>query len=88
MPPSDVEVSSQGSLGSHLVDADGMTLYLFTNDQRDVSNCSGGCADAWPPLLADGDPVAGEGLDAERLATIQRDDGSTTAMQHLCTFHQ
>ena len=72
-----VEVSNRGSLGSHLVDADGMTLYLFTNDERNVSNCSGGCLDAWPPLLTDGDPVAGEGLDASRLASIQRDDGSS-----------
>ena len=72
-----VEVSSQGALGNHLVDANGMSLYLFTNDERNASNCSGGCADAWPPLLSDGDPVAGEGLDAERLATIQREDGSS-----------
>ncbi len=71
-----VGLSGQGSLGSHLVDADGMTLYLFTNDDRNASNCSGGCAGAWPPLLADGDLVAGEGLDADRLATIQREDGS------------
>ncbi|MEE8466372.1 MAG: hypothetical protein V3S68_07835, partial [Dehalococcoidia bacterium] len=72
-----VEVSNQGSLGSHLVDGDGMTLYLFTNDERGISNCSGGCADAWPPVLTDGDPEAGEGLDPERLATIQREDGSS-----------
>ncbi|MCH8989298.1 MAG: CHRD domain-containing protein [Chloroflexi bacterium] len=72
-----VEVSSQGSLGRHLVDADGMTLYLFTKDERNVSNCSGGCAGAWPPLMADGDPSAGEDLDAKRLATFQREDGSS-----------
>ena len=69
-----VEVSSQGALGSHLVDAGGMTLYLFTRDERNVSSCSGPCADMWPPLLADGDPVAGEGLDADRLGTIQREE--------------
>ncbi|NQW21961.1 MAG: DNRLRE domain-containing protein [SAR202 cluster bacterium] len=72
-----VEISSEGSLGSHLVDSDGMTLYLYTKDERNVSNCSGGCADAWPPLLVDGDPVAGEGLDAERLLAIKRADGSS-----------
>ena len=72
-----VEISSDGSLGSHLVDSDGMTLYLFTKDERNASNCSGGCADAWPPLLVDGDPVAGEGLDPERLVAIKRADGSS-----------
>ena len=71
-----VAVSKQGPLGSHLVDANGMTLYLFTKDEPNVSNCAGGCTDTWPPLLADGGPVAGEGLDAGRLATIQREDGS------------
>ena len=54
-----------------------MTLYLFTNDRRNVSNCNGPCANAWPRLMADGDPVAGEGLDAGRLETIQREDGSS-----------
>ena len=72
-----VEVSSQGSLGSHLVDANGMTLYLFTKDARNVSNCSGGCAAAWPPLMADGDPSAGEGVNSNRLTVIQREDGSS-----------
>ena len=66
----------QSPLGAHLVDADGMTLYLFTNDERNVSKCSGGCTSAWPPLKADGPTMAGEGLDAELLATMQREDGS------------
>ncbi|PKB72472.1 MAG: hypothetical protein BZY87_00005, partial [SAR202 cluster bacterium Io17-Chloro-G6] len=70
-----VEVSNQGSLGSHLVDSDGMTLYLFTNDERNVSNCSGGCADTWPPLLVDDLALAGEGLDGKLLKIIDRGDG-------------
>ncbi|MDA1128384.1 MAG: CHRD domain-containing protein [Chloroflexi bacterium] len=75
-PINTVGVSNQGSLGSHLVDGDGMTLYLFTNDERNVSNCSPACLAAWPPLLVDGDPVAGEGLNADRLTAIDREDGS------------
>ena len=82
MPPAmelvnaSIEVSSQGSAGPHLVDADGMTLYLFTNDERNISNCSGGCADAWPPLLTKDSTTAGDGLDSERLSTFEREDGS------------
>ena len=72
-----VEVSNQGSLGPHLVDSNGMTLYLFTKDVRNVSNCSGGCADAWPPLMSDGDITAGDGVNADRLSTIDRADGSS-----------
>ena len=74
-----VGVSSEGSLGKHLVDADGMTLYLFTRDERNVSNCSGGCATAWPPMLVHGDPIPFGGLNAGRLSTIERSDGGTQA---------
>lgn len=31
-----------------LVDAQGMSLYIFTPDQPDVSNCKGNCLKAWP----------------------------------------
>jgi predicted lipoprotein with Yx(FWY)xxD motif len=72
-----VMISQHPDLGSILTDASGRVLYLFTNDESNVSNCSGGCAESWPPLLTTGSPTAGEGLDAERLGTISRDDGST-----------
>lgn len=68
-------VSSKSGLGNFLVDGKGMTLYLFTNDTPGVSNCSGGCLQAWPPLLVDGDPAAGEGV-AGKLGVIVRADGS------------
>ncbi|MCH7736887.1 MAG: CHRD domain-containing protein [Chloroflexi bacterium] len=75
-PDVTVEVSSQGPLGLHLV-SDGMTLYLFTKDERNVSACAGPCADKWPPLLTSAAPMAGEGVDADRLTTIERSDGSS-----------
>ena len=72
-----VNVTEHAELGNILTDTDGNTLYLFTRDEREVSNCSGGCANAWPPLLTDGAPVAGEGVAENRLGTISREDGST-----------
>ena len=72
-----VQTIQEGNLGVHLVDGDGMTLYLFTNDERNVSNCSGGCAGAWPPLITLGDPAAGEGVNEDRLSSITREDGSS-----------
>ena len=59
-----------------LADADGVTFYLFTEDELGQSNCSGQCADFWPPLLTEGAPTAGEGVSAEQLGTIEREDGS------------
>lgn len=65
-------------LGSVLVDADGLTLYLFTNDSEGQSTCEDACADLWPPLLVDdGEPSAGDPADAELIGTADRADGST-----------
>ena len=74
--PATVDVSDSAQFGGILTDGSGNTLYLFTRDERNVSNCSGGCAGAWPPLATTGDPVAGDGLVAG-LGTLERADGST-----------
>ena len=63
-------------LGRILVDSTGRTLYLFKADVRTSSACSGACATAWPPLLADGKPTAGTGLTASKLGTTTRSDGT------------
>jgi predicted lipoprotein with Yx(FWY)xxD motif len=75
--PATVTAATKGSLGSVLANAQGMTLYRYTPDTPGVSNCTGGCATAWPPLdLPAGatTPVAGKGVDS--LGTIKRADGS------------
>lgn len=46
------------------------TLYTFDNDEPGVSNCNGGCAETWPPILAETEQTIGE------FNTIARDDGS------------
>lgn len=71
-------VSEVGTFGQALVDAQGRTLYLFTNDTQNsgTSACSGDCLAAWPPVTSQGTPVAGTGLDATLLGTITRDDGT------------
>ena len=71
-----VSLGGNEALGEFLVGPDGMTLYIFTNDEPGVSNCTGGCADNWPPLTLEGDEVAaGDGVTGE-LALIEREDGS------------
>jgi predicted lipoprotein with Yx(FWY)xxD motif len=64
-------------LGEILVDADGMTLYLFDPDEQGPSTCYDECAGNWPPLLTDGDPAAGTGVDEALLGTTERDDGTS-----------
>ena len=75
--PAALEVSQTGDLGEFLVDAEGMTLYMFTKDTENTSNCYGDCAEAWPPLLTDGEPTLGEELDAALVGTTERTDGAT-----------
>jgi predicted lipoprotein with Yx(FWY)xxD motif len=67
--------TAESDLGTILVDADGMTLYLFEQDTGDASTCYGECEAAWPPLVAE-DPTAGDGVDEGKLGTTTRDDGS------------
>ena len=71
-----VMARSTEEYGDVLVDSEGMSLYLFTQDEGGESTCYGDCASAWPPLTVDGEPTAGSGVTAE-LGTTERDDGST-----------
>ena len=71
-----VNVGEDPGLGTILTDSSGRTLYLFINDQKNVSNCAGGCAAAWPPLITVVGPTPGEGVDGGLLGTITREDGS------------
>ncbi|MDF1499021.1 MAG: hypothetical protein P1P76_00905 [Anaerolineales bacterium] len=68
--------TSDSPFGEILVDAEGLTLYLFTNDTPGKSTCYDGCAANWPALIVDGDFIGGEGIDADLLAATTRDDGS------------
>jgi predicted lipoprotein with Yx(FWY)xxD motif len=75
--PATVKITQNVEFGDILTDAGENALYLFTKDERNKSNCSGGCATAWPPLLTAGNLIAGEGVNDQRLGTIMREDGST-----------
>ncbi|MPV38081.1 COG4315 family predicted lipoprotein [Georgenia subflava] len=68
---------AETDLGQILVDGEGMTLYLFTNDSPGTSVCEGDCLVAWPPL--EGEVGAGEGVDQALVGTIERSDGSIQA---------
>lgn len=71
-----ISVATDAKLGKILVDGKGMTLYVFTKDVADKSNCAGGCAKAWPPLLTMGSPKAGDGVDASMLGSAALADGT------------
>jgi predicted lipoprotein with Yx(FWY)xxD motif len=84
-PPETTAAAPQGEalglastdLGNILVDAAGFALYLFVPDAQGPSVCYDDCAAAWPPLAKD--VVAGDGVDAALLASVERDDGTVQA---------
>jgi predicted lipoprotein with Yx(FWY)xxD motif len=61
-------------LGKIMVDAEGRTLYGFTNDKDGTSTCTGNCAKAWPAASITGNPVPGEGVTAP-LSTVDNPAG-------------
>lgn len=77
LPPATVYAFRHGELAPFLVDQNGMTLYIFTNDEMGVSNCADECAENWPPLLVESadDIVAGVNI-AGDLDVAERADGS------------
>ena len=62
--------------GRMLFDAKGQAIYIFERDPAGRSVCHGKCAEAWPPVLTDGEPVAGDGVKARLLGTVERDGGN------------
>lgn len=71
-----LQVVNDPALGEILVDGNGMTLYMFTKDEPNKSNCAGDCLTAWPPLLTNGSVTAGAGVDASLLGEAALPDGS------------
>jgi predicted lipoprotein with Yx(FWY)xxD motif len=73
-----LEVSSNPQLGNILTDDNGKTLYTFTKDTPGVSNCTGNCAQAWPPLLvAQGGKAKIDDAYENNVGVIVRADGAT-----------
>jgi predicted lipoprotein with Yx(FWY)xxD motif len=71
-----LSVLSHPTLGDILVGDNGMTLYIFTQDEPGKSNCIGECLDFWPPLLTQGSPSLGPGIDPALVGTAALADGS------------
>ena len=69
--------TADSTLGSIVVDGKGMTLYMFTKDTKNTSNCSGQCLVAWPALI--GKPTQGKGVDDSKLGSFTRSDGTVQA---------
>ncbi len=75
-PASSVQVGFTEELGPFLTDAEGMTVYLFTEDvTTGESACYDDCAAAWPPVPAADGMMLPPGIPGT-LSVIERTDGS------------
>lgn len=84
-----VSLASVPGLGLVLADSGGRTLYALDADRGGTSSCYGRCAEAWPPLLTEGDPHPSNGASAAEVGTGERRDGTaqvTYAGQPLYTY--
>lgn len=63
-------------MGDVVTDEKNWILYRFDNDKAKPpkSNCNGDCAKVWPPVIADDQEL--EGLDAAKVGTVTRADGT------------
>ena len=70
--------------GDYLTEGAGISMYIFMNDNPgQPSQCYDKCAEAWPPLLTSGQPTAGApSVDASKLGTVERRDGTKQVTYH------
>jgi predicted lipoprotein with Yx(FWY)xxD motif len=61
--------------GPMLFDSRNQAIYVFERDRENRTVCYGECAEAWPPVLTKGEPVAGKGVDERLLGTVKRRGG-------------
>ncbi len=69
-----ISVAAVDEFGEVLVDADGLSLYGFTDDVDGVPSCADACADAWPPVVVDSSALP-SGLDPAIFSVVERADG-------------
>jgi predicted lipoprotein with Yx(FWY)xxD motif len=66
----------RSEFGEMLFDSRRQAIYVFEKDPKGETVCYGECAAAWPPVVTKGRPVAGKGVDAGLLGTVERRDGT------------
>lgn len=66
-----LHLATSTTLGTHIVDKKGRSLYFFASDANGLSNCTGGCLTNWKPLSVDSTSgVYDTGLSATDFSTV------------------
>ena len=69
-----VRLINDDTFGAILTDSDGRSLYFYSKDTKETSECLDGCREAWP-IFFKNNLTFDAGLDASDFGTITRTDG-------------
>ncbi|MGH2923357.1 MAG: COG4315 family predicted lipoprotein [Solirubrobacterales bacterium] len=69
--------AGDSQFGQVLFDGSDQAVYYFDKETSSESQCYGACAEAWPPVLTEGEAQGGNGVQAGMLGTTERRDGTT-----------
>ena len=69
--------TGESQFGEVLFDGERQAIYYFDMERTERSECYEDCAAAWPPVLTEGEPLAGGGAESKLLGTTERNDGTT-----------
>ncbi|MEJ2291943.1 MAG: hypothetical protein P8Y13_08835 [Deinococcales bacterium] len=85
--PVTVEVAHSSRYGAYLTDAQGLALYVAAQPgqvsrlnqpgSKPIAACTATCLAVWPPVVTQGAPVAGSGVQADLLGTVKGPNGGT-----------
>jgi predicted lipoprotein with Yx(FWY)xxD motif len=73
-----LKTASVASLGTVVVNGQGMTVYRFDADSNNppTSKCTDTCVTYWPPVMAGSGTPQAQGISASLLGTVTRPDGT------------
>lgn len=78
-PPSTtgtVITTGDSEFGTMLFNEKKQAIYIWEREGSEKPECYGNCAEAWPPVLTDGEPQAAGSANSSLLGTTTRTDGS------------
>ncbi len=72
-----VITTGDSAFGTMLFDEAGQAIYIWEVEESSTAECYGDCAEAWPPVLTNGNPTATGEVNNGLLGTTERTDGTT-----------
>jgi predicted lipoprotein with Yx(FWY)xxD motif len=69
--------TGQSEFGTMLFNEKKQAIYIWELEKSSKAECYGDCAEAWPPVLTEGNPQATGEVNGSLLGTTKRTDGGT-----------